>query len=76
MLSNGSDASSSADFESNGGLRSGVLALADAMVGAEAVEGLISAVSLLASANDLVNGKMPRGRVTKGELELDLVDDL
>lgn len=76
MLSSASGDSRSAGLESNGGLRCIVLALADAMVGAEAVEALFSAVSLLASANDLVNGKMPSGRVTKGELELDHVDEI
>lgn len=76
MLSSESDDSSSADSEIDGGLRSVVLALADAMVGAETVEAFFSAVSLLASANDLVNGKVPSGRVTKGELELDHIDDI
>lgn len=81
MLSGASDSSRAAESESNnGGMRTVLLALADAVVGAEAMEALFAAVSVLASANDLANGKAPsRGMgkgLTQGEVNLTLdVDD-
>lgn len=60
----------------DGGVRAVLLALADAVVGAEAMEELFAAVSLLASANDLVNGKIPSRRIARGEVNLEVdVDD-
>lgn len=60
----------------SGSVRALALAMADAVVGAEAMDAVCSAVSILASANDLANGRLPRGqRGARGELELD-VDEL
>lgn len=77
----GGESSKTAESESiNGGLRSVLLALADAAIGAETMDALFAAVSVLASANDLANGKTPSRGVGKGmarsefNLEVD-VDD-
>lgn len=81
MVSGASDSSRAAEsYSNNGGMRTVLLALADAVVGAEAMEAFFAAVSVLASANDLANGKTPsRGMgkgLTQGEVNLELdVDD-
>ncbi|CAB1112927.1 unnamed protein product [Ectocarpus sp. CCAP 1310/34] len=60
--------------ESTGGVRSVIFALADAIFGVDAMEALFSTISLLASANDLVEGRMPNTRVRagQGDLEIDV----
>lgn len=60
--------------ESTGGVRSAIFALADAIVGVDAMEALFSTISLLASANNLAKGKMPNERVRtgQGDLEIDV----
>lgn len=61
----------------SGGVRTVLLALADAVVGAEAMEALFAAVSVLASANDLANGKSPGRGIARGEVSLEFdADDL
>lgn len=71
MSKNGS-ASSAADMD--GGVRGVAIAMMDAIFGTETIEAFNSAVALLSSANDLANGKVPKGRTTRGELEADLDD--
>lgn len=58
-----------------GGVREVLLALTDAVFGAEAVEALFAAASLLASANDLANGKTASRRITRGEINLEIDED-
>lgn len=59
------------------GPRDVLLALAEAIVGAESVASLSSAVALLASVNDVANGKLPRESTIgdgRGELQADDID--
>lgn len=74
MVSGASDSSKNAE-SSTGGVRAVVLALADAIVGAEAMEALFAAVSVLASANDLANGKIPSRGIARGEVKLAVDED-
>lgn len=77
MASGDSDSSKTTE-SSDRGVRAVLVALADAVVGAEAMDALFAAVSLLASANNLANGKTPsrsRGKAW-GDVNLEIdVDD-
>lgn len=59
------------------GMRNILLAVAEAIAGAENVSSLSSAVSLLASINDVANGGVPGGTKSGGgfgDLEADDID--
>lgn len=69
--------SSGSGSGSGGRMGTVLLALADAVVGAEAMDSLFAAVSVLASAHDLANGKAPSQRTARGEISLEIdVDDV
>eukprot|EP00903_Cladosiphon_okamuranus_P015752 g14538.t1 len=77
MASGGSDRNKSGG-SSDWGVRTVLVALADSVIGAEAMDALFAAVSVLASANDLANGKNPSRSMGKAwgevKVEVDLDD--